>query len=362
MSTLSSGGRAAARVAGEVWRGARSPDPWRVHGLNGEPAVRRRLSWLADRLLELPDLPAPFRREFSPVEWHRTPATTIVNIVSAALDRVDDLKPSWARALARIVVVQHLAARAGWWPEGPEEIDDAEVARLLYVDTTPPNDSLVEALQLARARHVLGDVNSAVRLWLTADRLHRTPMPLLHVAGLLCRVGRFQEALWALRVALLEPGDHFPAPAVYGRARLLAAELALALATHTETTRGSMLDARRSSAELEAQNLTIAPSSPPAHSPPTRPLPQLAELVFFENETAPLASGGRFEAALAVATSTFVSPVRPDVPEPIPSAPISPSEPFSVPDLVAEAASPTEVSPTDTAATTRGRFSSALLR
>ena len=265
-------------------------------------------------------VPRPVRDQLNKIDWKVAPAIEVATTTVTLIDPLDDLNPAWVRALIRILVTQHLAARLGWWPVDEQEADDAHIAHKLYATADPsPNCSLVHALQQARVHHLDGQTDSAIRFWLTADRLHRTPTPLLNVAALLCQAGRLNEASWALRAALLEPADQFPAAEVYSKARLLAAELGLLVAAQTETTRGSMVGPA-SGERLDPATLTIAPTPPPEVAPMTRPLPALSKLLFFEGETAPLAS--RKQLAPAIEASATRPQTRAFV-DPIPQAPMT---------------------------------------
>ena len=214
-----------------------------------------------------------------------------------------------------MVVVQRVAARLGWWPAGADEVSDQHLAGKLYARTDDvPTSAMVDLLQAARRHHLRRESPAALRLWLSADRLHRLPVPLLHVATLLCREGRIRESAWALRTALLEPADQFPSVAVYTKARLLAAQLSLTSATQPAARRDSLTTAQRVSADLDATTLTFsirpswltepviptyAPWAPsvPSDVPPTGPNPAADEArseraPFFEAATAPVSTDG----------------------------------------------------------------------
>ena len=223
----SPGERLAARVALDLWRAARDPEPWHVHGLNGEPAVRRRLAWLAGHAV---GAPAHILSAVELIDWHRDSAHAIRATVRILAAQITNVSTDWARALVHLVVVQRLAARTGWWPAGSEEAEDAEIARLLYADTDHPPRPLAETLRLAREHHGVGRSRWALQAWLSADRLHRTPLPLVQVASLLRQAGDLRSACWAVRVALLEPRETFDAPGTYAQARALATQLSLTLA------------------------------------------------------------------------------------------------------------------------------------
>ncbi len=329
------GVRAARRVAAEIWRGARSAEPWRVFGLNSASAVRRRLGWLSDRLVEQEQPPPFIRAELAAIDWHQGTPTRISEAVVATVDRVTDMSPGWARALARMLVVMHLGARLGHWPPGPSEIKDARVAAHLYSGVEPaPVRSLPETLQAARALHVRGEIQPAIREWLTADRLHRTPMPLLHVAALLCRVGRIREACWSLRAALMEPETQFPSPAVHSKARMLSAQLSLAMMAKAEAVHGSVQAAQRTSADLDTSTLNWS-GQPRQPVPATVPVP--TEGYPPESNTAPLTPGSALAVLLETAsTSPLVSSRHRDYPAPIPSAPMCISDTIDVPEVLRE--------------------------
>lgn len=321
--------QAVRRVATEVWRGARPAEAWRVHGLNSEGAVRRRLSWLAVRLVTQADLPGTTRETLESIDWFQETPSSISTIVAALVDCVDDLAPTWARGVARLYVVQLLAQRLGWWPAGAEEAEDAAIGHGLYADIVDPfQASLVDTLKRARELHVLGEVSEAIRYWMSADRQHRTPMPLLHVGALLCRVGRVRDARWAMRAALLEPEAQFPSSEVFQKTRRLAAQLSLTMAAQKDTTQGSLVAAQRASADLDTSTLTLSATQPPARVPPTRPVRTKSAFPKINELTAPLAPDSVMAAILAASTTTpFISKRSAHFPAPVPSAPMGTPDP-----------------------------------
>ena len=349
--------QAARHVAAELWRGARSSAPWRSHGLNSESAVRRRLQWLAARLLAKVELPVPAERTLSTIDWFDDSAFAIARRIVHRLNQVKDTTEGWTRALARLVVVQRLAARLGWWPPGQDETEDYRVASLLYrgVDELP-ECSLAEAVANARRHHVDHRTEAALMGWLAADRIHRTPGPLLHAGALLCRAGRIRHARWVLRAALLEPADTFPSVEVFGRTRLLSAQLSLLLSHYRDLggdviasvqRAGEALDARI----LDAPRTSRPPSTAPVHRayrPTPKPsapmlgasavpdpipwsnsplsamsvLPPLENAGAFQEKTAPLAPRTMQAALLASAVTTPIAGRRAWL-QPTPSGPIS---------------------------------------
>ncbi|MEM7675264.1 MAG: hypothetical protein AAF449_04575, partial [Myxococcota bacterium] len=245
---MSVGSLAARRVAADIWRGVRPADPWRVNGLNNEAAVRRRLHWLANRLLMLPELPDAVASAVDHIDSFADAPRSIALSVAGLFDGVDDLSPGWARAVARLLVVQNVAARMGCWQGTSEVADDARCAQRLYQDIPQtPAYPLAELLASARAIHIDGHMAEATRLWLAADRLHRTPAPLIHVATLMCRARRLREAAWAIRAALLERTEQFLSERIVQKARRLSRQLAVTLSSQSIDGQGGRLTADVSS-------------------------------------------------------------------------------------------------------------------
>ena len=256
---------AALHVSAALWRGALPARRWRVAGLNGTPAVRRRLAWLAERLVADPEVPSALTEALGEISWYADEPTVIRAACHELVARVSDRRA--ARAVVRLVVVQQLAARLGHWPCEPEQADDARVAASLYGERpSVPVTSLGILLDRARKLHMAGREVAALAHWLAADRLFRMPGPLIHAAVLLSRSGLRRSACWALRAAMLEPAGRFATPAIFDDVRRLSAQLALAVAS----ARAPSADVLRRMEVLDACVLRAGSASPAALAPQWR--------------------------------------------------------------------------------------------
>ncbi|MEO1336779.1 MAG: hypothetical protein AAFV29_14120, partial [Myxococcota bacterium] len=214
---------------------------------------------MANRLLMLPELPEGVASAIERIDAFSDAPRAIALSVAALFDGVNDLSPGWARAVARLLVVQNVAARMGCWQGAAEVADDARCAMRLYRDVPPvPAYPLADLLASARTVHTEGRAAEAIRLWLAADRLHRTPAPLVHVATLMCRARRLHEACWAIRAALLERTDQFPSEHLVHKARRLSRQLTLTLSSQLLDGHGGRLAADASAGHPLSSDALLA--------------------------------------------------------------------------------------------------------
>lgn len=191
--------------AGAIWRGEVGRGDPSFAGLASEGAVRRRLAALANA--SAAQLPAEDPRRFAlalPFE-HGAPLA-LLEATEGLLTRHADLQA----LLEPLFLAQCLAGRLGRWAVRAAEVPDARLARALYRDAqaNAPEGS-AQLLERAAAALAQGAYREAIRRYLEADRLERTPSGLLRVAIALCRLGDHVAALWTIRAALLEPPGAF---------------------------------------------------------------------------------------------------------------------------------------------------------
>src|SRR5262245_4759512 len=120
-----SAAEACRQIAHEVWRAERSSEPFAVHGLNSEHAVRDRLKKFALDLQASGDLPLTLRPELAAINFASDAPLSILERCEALIERSGRA----AQALARMLIVQSIAGRLGRWAVHSAEIPDARTGR-----------------------------------------------------------------------------------------------------------------------------------------------------------------------------------------------------------------------------------------
>ncbi len=207
--------------AGAIWRGELERGGPAFAGLSSEVAVRRRLAALAEA--NAAQLPEDDARRFAlalPFE-HGAPLA-LLEATEGLLTRHAEL----TELLEPIFLVQCLAGRVGRWAVRAAEVPDARLARALYRDARANSpEGPAQLIERAAAALAQGAYREAIRLYLEADRLERTPSGLLRVAIALCRLGDHVAALWSIRAALLEPPTAFESQQAHQATLTLEARL-----------------------------------------------------------------------------------------------------------------------------------------
>lgn len=225
------------RLAGALWRRERHLDDLQLGGLNSSYAVRDRLRALRRELLRRGRLPERARARLSRIDFSRGTPFSILTGTEAILEMltpeseaegVQLLRAPRAEVAcaARMVVVQCLAARLGWWIPRGEEVEDAQLAQGRYRAIHKPAwGAYRDLVQAAHARYERGHHLLAAQAVFHADRLVRSPRELLLGVEALRALGAIDAALWTCRVCLLEPLASFSSQAQYLRVEALEARL-----------------------------------------------------------------------------------------------------------------------------------------
>lgn len=207
--------------AGAIWRGEEDRGGPAFAGLSSEAAVRGRLAALAESAAAQLAEDDPRRFALALPFEHGAPLA-LLEATEGLLNRHAELQ----ELLAPIFLAQCVAGRLGRWAVRAAEVSDARLARGLYRDARANSpEGAAQLIERAAAALAQGAYREAIRLYLEADRLERTPSGLLRVAIALCRLGDHVAALWAIRAALLEPPISFESQQAHQATLTLEARL-----------------------------------------------------------------------------------------------------------------------------------------
>src|SRR5262245_30239520 len=213
------------QIAQEIWRVERPAEPFFVHGLNSERAVRDRLQKTAMEVAAQPDVPEALTETLNAINFANDDPLSILERTETMItvfrpsayasceDLIQGSGPSGALVL-RLLIVQSIGGRLGRWAVRNPEIPDARTARALYKDLGEAHWSqyraLLETSEELAAQQRFREAASSL---LDADRLVRTAAGLLRAATALTKAGDYISALWTTRACLLEQRTSFESPA-----------------------------------------------------------------------------------------------------------------------------------------------------
>lgn len=221
-------------IAQEIWRVERPPEPFFVHGLSAERAVRDRLQKTALELAPDAALSPGIAALLKAIHFGHDDPLTILERTEAMIageypgefaGTTELIQRSGALAL-RLLIVQCIGGRLGRWAVRSPEIPDARTARALYKDLGQSTWSQYRALLETSEELIAGRrFREAASSLFDADRLVRTSAGLLRAATALTQCGDYISALWTVRACLLEPRSGFESAAAIERALRLESRL-----------------------------------------------------------------------------------------------------------------------------------------
>ncbi|MFO0723117.1 MAG: hypothetical protein U1E65_04980 [Myxococcota bacterium] len=193
----------------------------RLGGLTSERVVRQRL----DSILERIPLSVISRSTLPRGLFGRADPLTALEHTERAVEQAHPeyfpgplgLMEVVDRSLVlELLIIQSIAGRQGRWAIRDSEVEDAKIGRelLRLVGPASPDENAAK-LERARAAYLSGDHAAAVRDLVDVDRHDRTPTGAVQLALALWRLGQIPQALWAIRVALLEDLDRFELRALH---------------------------------------------------------------------------------------------------------------------------------------------------
>jgi hypothetical protein len=225
------------QIAHEIWRVERPAEPFMVHGLCSERAVRERLQKTAMELEQSAEVPDEVALKLMAINFttddplsilERT-ETMIAQYRPGAHASCEDLIQGAGRAGAlvmRLLIVQSIGGRLGRWAVRSPEIPDARTARALYKDLGDATWSQYRALlETSEELFATARFREAAASLLDADRLVRTAAGLLRASTALTKIGDYISALWTIRACLLEQRGSFESPGALERALRLESRL-----------------------------------------------------------------------------------------------------------------------------------------
>lgn len=203
-----------------------------LSGMTSEQAVRQRLR----RAVELrSDAPEAVIHRLLSFGWSYEMPIRLLDATEelfladppwSFVDSVQRGKGAVIPVIAQLLIMQKVAGHLGLWAVRGPQLRDARIARSLY-RATSVRDSIVwtDLIQSAELLARKGRSAEAVRVLLSADRLHRTPAVLLLATRLLYEMGDHHRALWTARAALLESPAAFGSEERFDKIRGFAARL-----------------------------------------------------------------------------------------------------------------------------------------
>lgn len=214
------------KAAGEIWRGERLPPSRSLAQLHSERALRSHLKKLAQgadpELQELNWETADSYRLL--VQTER--ALEAQPILHGDFDMLFMAAPEQEQALMELLIVQSIGGRLNLWPARDDEQSDAHTARSMSLRLESVEQKKYEALM--RAGDELFRVSrfrEAASCLMLADRYSRSVLGLMKAALSFWKLEEWRDALWTIRVCLLEGPKAFPSPQALLKAQIIESRL-----------------------------------------------------------------------------------------------------------------------------------------